>query len=404
MHAPHDKSRSETTTPPAEEKQMAGSLKRWVRSEGLVIALAFGAIAVAGLAAWWTGAGGGANAQKGPPVRAVSVLAAKAVRKDMPFRVEAIGAVQPVVSVAIRSRVDSQVEKVHFRDGATVKAGDVLVTLDSRGIDAQIQQAEATLAKDRAQLEKAQRDVERIQGLVERNTVGAVQLADARTTVEVLKATVAQDEAQMQSLRVLRTYYEVRAPASGRVGISGVRAGTVIRASSDNATALATINQLAPIYVAFAIPERFIPDLRSAGDKATVDVSLPNEVSVSGGRVAFIENTVDPQTGTIMVRGLFENKDESLWPGTLASVRITLRVDPNVVVVPTEAVQNGQRGPYVFVIENGVAKVRPVTVSRTVSGESLIASGLNGDETVVTDGQLSLRDGLRVDIKRAPGA
>ena len=346
----------------------------------------------------------GRSAQKGPPVRAVSVLAAKAVRKDMPFRVEAIGAVQPVVSVAIRSRVDSQVEKVHFRDGATVKAGDVLVTLDSRGIDAQIQQAEATLAKDRAQLEKAQRDVERIQGLVERNTVGAVQLADARTTVEVLKATVAQDEAQMQSLRVLRTYYEVRAPASGRVGISGVRAGTVIRASSDNATALATINQLAPIYVAFAIPERFIPDLRSAGDKATVDVSLPNEVSVSGGRVAFIENTVDPQTGTIMVRGLFENKDESLWPGTLASVRITLRVDPNVVVVPTEAVQNGQRGPYVFVIENGVAKVRPVTVSRTVSGESLIASGLNGDETVVTDGQLSLRDGLRVDIKRAPGA
>ena len=196
----------------------------------------------------------------------------------------------------------------------------------------------------------------------------------------------------------------MRAPAGGRVGIAGVRVGTVIRASSDNATALATINQLAPIYVAFAIPERFIPDLRTAGDKATVDVSLTNEVSVSGGRVAFIENTVDPQTGTIMVRALFENKDESLWPGTLASVRITLRVDPNVVVVPTEAVQNGQRGPYVFVIENGVAKVRPVTVSRTVSGESLIASGLNGDETVVTDGQLSLRDGLRVDIKRAPGA
>ncbi len=160
--------------------------------------------------------------------------------------------------------------------------------------------------------------------------MGAVQLADARTTLEVLKATVAQDEAQMQSLRVLRTYYEIRAPASGRVGIAGVRAGTVIRASSDNATALATINQLSPIYVAFAIPERFIPDLRSAGDKATVDVSLPNEVSVSGGRVAFIENTVDPQTGTIMVRALFENKDESLWPGTLASVRVTLRVDPNV--------------------------------------------------------------------------
>jgi membrane fusion protein, multidrug efflux system len=404
MHAPHDKSRSETTTPPAEEKPMAGSLKRWVRSEGMVIALAFGAIAVAGLAAWWTGSGGGASAQKGPPVRAVSVFAGKAVRKDMPYRVEAIGTVQPMVSIAIRSRVDSQVEKVHFRDGATVKAGDVLVTLDSRTIDAQILQAEATLAKDRAQLEKAQRDVERIQGLVERNTVGAVQLADARTNAEVLRATVAQDEAQIQNLRVLRTYYDVRAPANGRVGISGVRAGTVVRASSDTATPLATVNQLSPIYVSFALPERFIPDLRTAGDKATVDVSLPNEKSVTGGRIAFIENTVDPQTGTIMARASFENKDESLWPGTLASVRVTLRVDPNVVVVPTEAVQNGQRGPYVFAIENGVAKVRQVTVARTLGGESLIASGLNGDETVVTDGQLSLRDGLRVDIKRAPGA
>jgi multidrug efflux system membrane fusion protein len=404
MHAPHDKSRSDPATPPAEDKTMAGSLKRWVRSEGSVIALAFGAIALAGLAAWWTGVGGGASAQKGPPVRAVSVFAAKAVRKDMPYRVEAIGTVQPVISIAIRSRVDSQVEKVHFRDGATVKAGDVLVTLDSRGIDAQILQAEATLAKDKAQFEKAQRDVDRIQGLVERNTIGAVQLADARTNAEVLRATVAQDEAQIQNLRVLRTYYEVRAPASGRVGISGVRAGTVIRAAADAAPPLATVNQFSPIYVSFALPERFIPDLRAAGDKATVDVSLPNEVTVEGGRVSFIENTVDPQTGTIMVRASFENKDERLWPGSLASVRVTLRIDPDVVVVPTEAVQNGQRGPYVFVIENGIARVRQVTVSRTLGGESIIAKGLNGDETVVTDGQLSLRDGLRVDIKRAPGA
>jgi membrane fusion protein, multidrug efflux system len=404
MHAPHDKSRSETATPPAEQKKMAGSLKRWVRSEGMVIALAFGAIAIAGLAAWWTGAGGGASAQKGPPVRAVSVFAAKAMRKDMPYSVEAIGSVQPVVSIAIRSRVDSQVENVHFRDGATVKAGDVLVTLDSRGIDAQILQSEATLARDKAQLEKAQRDVERIQGLVERNTVGAVQLADARTNADVLKATVAQDEAQIQNLRVLRTYYEIRAPASGRVGISGVRAGTVIRAAADAAPPLATVNQLSPIYVAFGLPERLIPDLRAAGDKATVDVALQSEVAVSGGKVAFIDNTVDPQTATIMVRASFENKDERLWPGTIANVRVTLRVDPNVVVVPTEAVQSGQRGSFVFVIENSVAKVRPVTVSRTLNGEAIIASGLSGDETVVTDGQLSLRDGSRVDVKRPSGA
>jgi multidrug efflux system membrane fusion protein len=404
MHAPHDKMRADTAKPPAQDKKAAGSLTRWLRSEGVVLALVFGAMSLAGAAAWWVDAGA-ANAQKkGPAVRAVSVLAGTAVRKDMPYRVEAIGSVQPMISLAVRSRVDSQVEKVHFEDGATVKAGDILFTLDSRAIDAQIRQAEATLARDQAQLEKAQRDVERIQGLVERNTVGAVQLADARTNADVLKATVAQNDAQLQNLRVLRTYYDIRSPATGRVGISGVRDGSVIRAAAETATPLATVNQLSPIYVAFALPERFIPDLRAAGDKATVDVSLQSEISVDGGKVAFIDNTVDPQTGTIMVRASFENKDERLWPGTLASVRVTLRVDPNAVVVPTEAVQNGQRGTFVFVIENGVAKVRPVTVARTLAGESVLSSGLNGGETVVTDGQLSLRDGFRVDIKRAPGA
>jgi RND family efflux transporter MFP subunit len=231
-----------------------------------------------------------------------------------------------------------------------------------------------------------------------------VQLADARTNVDVLKATVAQDEAQIRSLQVLRGYYDIHSPITGRVGMAGARAGSIVRAAADTATPLATVNQMSPTYVAFGMPERFIPDLRAAGDKVTVDVALPNEITVSGGKVAFIDNTVDPQTGTIMVRASFENTDERLWPGTLANVRVTLRVDSNVVTVPTEAVQSGQRGPYVFVVENGVAKVRQVTVTRTRGGESLIASGLNGDEVVVTDGQLSLRDGIRVDIKRAPGA
>jgi multidrug efflux system membrane fusion protein len=406
MHAPHDKMRADTAKPPARERTAAGSLTRWLRSEVATIALVFGAIALAGLAAWWVGPSGAANAQKKGALsaRAVSVFTGKAVRKDMPYQVEAIGTVQPVVSLAIRSRVDSQVEKVHFEDGATVKAGDILVTLDSRSIDAQVRQAEATLARDRAQLEKGQRDVERIQGLVERNTVGQVQLNDAKTTVEVLKATVAQDDAQLQNLRVLRTYYDIRSPATGRVGLSGVREGAIVRAASDTATPLATVNQISPIYVAFGLPERFIPDLRAAGDKAAVDVALQSEVAVGGGKVAFIDNAVDPQTATIMVRASFENRDERLWPGTIANVRVTLRIDPGVVIVPSEAVQSGQRGSFVFVVENGVAKVRAVTVGRTQDGEAIIAKGLSGDETVVTDGQLSLRDGSRVEIKQRTGA
>jgi RND family efflux transporter MFP subunit len=383
----------------------AASLNRWLRTELATVVLAGAAIALAGAAAWWVGSGGGASAQqKGAPPRAVAVFTAPAAARDVPYRVEAIGTVQPVVSLAVRSRVDSQVEKVHFEDGATVKAGDILFTLDARSIEAQIKQAEATLARDQAQLEKAQRDVERIQGLVERNTVGQVQLNDARTNVDVLRATVAQDEAQLQNLRVQRTYYDIRSPATGRVGISGVRAGAVVRAAGDTATPLATVNQISPIYVAFGLPERFVPDLRATGDQATVDVILQSEEAIGGGKIAFIDNTVDPQTATIMVRASFDNKGERLWPGAIANVRVTLRTDRNVVVVPTEAVQSGQRGTFVYVVENNLAKVRQVTVARTFEGSSIIAKGLSAGETVVTDGQLSLRDGARVDVKRPPGA
>jgi len=363
-----------------------------------VIYAACVALVAAGL--WWTfGSSGTQTAQqkkKGPV--AISVLAGKAQRKDVPFRVESLGTVQPLLTVSIRSRVDSQVVKVHFEDGAKVNEGDMLFTLDSRSIDAQISQAEATLARDKAQLEKAYRDVERISGLAAKGTLSQVQEADARTNVEVLKATVAQDEANLQNLRVMRTYYDVKAPVTGRIGVANVRQGAIVR-SADAGTPLATINQIAPIYVAFGIPERFIPELRTAGDKAAVEVSFQNELSLGDGKVAFIENTVDPQTGTILVRGIFKNADEKLWPGTLASVRVTLRTDPNLVTIPAEAVQVGQKGSFVYVIEDNVAKVKPVKVLRTNDGEAVLSEGLNGDETVVTDGQLSLRDGSRVSVK-----
>ncbi len=362
-----------------------------------VILAACAALVAAGM--WWTfGSSGAQTAQKKKGPQSVAVLAGQAQRKDVPFRVESLGTVQPLVSVSIRSRVDSQVVKVHFEDGAKVNEGDLLFTLDSRAIDAQIMQAEATLNRDRAQLEKAQRDVERISGLAAKGTLSQVQEADARTNVEVLKATVAQGEANLQNLRVLRTYYDVKAPVSGRIGVANVRQGAIVR-SADSGTPLATINQLSPIYVAFGVAERFIPELRAAGTKATVEVAFQNELTLGGGKVAFIENTVDPQTGTILVRAIFENADEKLWPGTLASVRVTLRTDANIVTVPAEAVQSGQKGTFVFVIENSVAKVKPVKVLRTMDGESILSEGLNGGETVVTDGQLSLRDGIRVEIR-----
>ena len=363
-------------------------------------AIGIGLLLLIGGLGWWLGVG--AAIQSAPP-RLIAVAIGKAAIKDLPYRVEAPGSVQPVVSVAIRARVDSQVDKVMFEDGAAVKAGDLLFKLDARAIDALVEQAAATLARDLSSLVKARRDVERFTGLVAKGTTAKVTLDDAQTTADMLAATVKQDQANLDNLRAQRSYYDIPSPATGRVGISGVRPGTVVRAA-DTGTPLATVNQMSPIYVTFGVPERYIPDLRAAGSNATVEATLQDGSAISGGNVAFIENTVDPQTGTILVRASFQNDDEKLWPGTLASVRVSLRTDKNVVAIPSEAVQNGQRGTFVFVVENGIAKVRDITVARTVDGETVIASGLSGDETVVTDGQLSLRDGARVDIKRQAGA
>ncbi|MFG1400800.1 efflux RND transporter periplasmic adaptor subunit [Xanthobacter sediminis] len=328
--------------------------------------------------------------------RATAVLVARAARKPMPVRVEALGTVEAMVTVPIRSRVAAEVDKVGFQDGAVVAAGDLLFVLDSRVIDAQISQGEATLAKDRSQLDKARRDVERYSSLVTRNAVSQVQVEDAKTTADMQQATVAQDEANLHALKVQRGYYEIRSPVSGRMGVSAVRAGAVIKADDT----LATVRQLKPIYVAFGLPERYLTEVRRADD-AHVAITLQGSgETISGGKVAVIDNTVDPQTGTITVRAVFPNEDERLWPGTLGAVTVTLRVEENAVTIPGETVQVGQDGSFVFVVEDGLARVRPVTVARTVDGEAVIAKGLDGTETVVTDGQLALRNGSRVNVKR----
>jgi RND family efflux transporter MFP subunit len=353
-------------------------------------------LVVAGGLGWWMLSG------RTKPVlqpRKIAVAVGKATIRDMPYRIEAPGSVQPVVSVPIRPRVDSMVEKVLFKDGAAVKEGDLLFKLDSRSIDAMIEQAAAVLKRDQASLVKAERDVERFSGLVAKGTTAKVTLDDAQTNADMLAATVKQDQANLDNLRTQRTYYDIQAPVTGRIGISSVRPGNVVRADSTSVP-LATVNQLSPIYVTFGVPERYIPDLRAAGANASVQATLQNGALVEGGHVAFIENSVDPQTGTILVRALFDNKDEKLWPGTLATVRVSLRVDKNMVTVPTEAVQNGQRGDFVFVVEDDKAQVREVVVQRTMDGASIITQGLQGGETVVTDGQLSLRNNAPINIKR----
>ncbi|MFG1479398.1 efflux RND transporter periplasmic adaptor subunit [Xanthobacter sp. V4C-4] len=373
------------------------------RGRGGRIVAAMVCLAAAGAAVWawqvkpWA-AKPAAPAVAATQARATAVLVARAARKAMPVRVEALGTVESMVTVPIRSRVAAEVETVGFTDGAVVAAGDLLFVLDSRVIDAQIRQAEATLAKDRVQLEKAQRDVERYSGLATRNAVSQVQVDDAKTTAQMQQATVDQDEANLQSLKVQRGYYDIRSPVSGRIGISSARPGAVIRIDDT----LATVRQMKPIYVAFGLPERYLTELRAARDAGVAITLQGSGESIGGGRVAVIDNTIDPQTGTLLVRAIFENADERLWPGTLGAVTVTLRTEDNAVTVPGEAVQSGQDGPFVFVVEDGIARVRRVAVARTVDGEAVIGKGLDGTETVVTDGQLSLREGSPVSIKRAP--
>ncbi len=382
------------------------SMKLSAKSELLTFVIGAALFAAAGGFAWWTMNGGGPAAAQGParPERAVAVSAARAELRNLPFRVDAVGTVQPMVSVAVRSRVDSQVDKVQFADGALVKEGELLFSLDSRAIEAQIRQADATLARDKALLEKAERDLVRISGLVDKGTYTPVQLADARTNVEVLqghrragRGDAAELARAAHLLRHLRAGHRPcrhcrRPPRRGHTRIGHRRAAH--HHQSDGA-------DLCRVRRAGTLRRRAARRERQGARHGVPAGHAPRSPTAS---VAFIDNTVDVQTGTIMVRARFGNKDETLWPGTLVGVQMTLRVDDGVVTVPNEAIQSGQKGTFVFVVENNLAKIRPVTVARSVDGVALVAEGLKAGEIVVTDGQLSLRDGIRVDIKRTAGS
>ena len=342
-----------------------------------------------------------ALAQSAPAsARTVSVLAASAKKVALPIRVNTIGTVQPVSTVTLRSRVESQILEIGFSDGAIVKPGDVLVRLDSRGIDAQIRQAEATVERTNAQIDQARRDVQRNEALAANEFASKVNLENARTQVATLSAQLAADQAALDNLRVQQSYYTIKAPIGGRVGVAGIKVGNIAK-TGDGSPAFAQINQISPIYVAFNLPQRYLPQVRAAvGDSAAfVEVSLQGVGAMAKGRIAVVDNTVDTASGTVMIRALFDNPSEVLWPGALCTVSVTLGFVPDTIVVPKEAVQMSQKGAFVFVVENGAAKVRTVKVGRTVDGVTEIVEGLAGTETVVVEGQVQLVDGVAVDVK-----
>lgn len=360
------------------------------------------AVIVAG-AAFMRGRNEGAVAQAPQGPRAVSVEVATAVRKKTPVLLSGLGTVTTIASVAVRSRLDNEIVGVHFEDGAKVEKGDMLLSLDSRSLEAQINQIEGNMARDRAQLEGAERDVRRYTDLVAKAATPQINLENAQTQVGTFAGALKADMAALDNMKVLLSYCTIRAPISGRISQAAVKVGNFVRTA--DILPVAVINQMAPVYVTFTVPQKNLPDVRHAlaAETANVEAIIPGEPRRAGGVVTMIENTVDPTTGMATVRATMPNTDELLWPGTLVTAQMTLRTE-DTVVVPSAAVQVSQKGTFVYVVKDGVATVTPVKVARLVGDESVIEEGIAAGATVVTDGHLLLTDGARVTTReRKPG-
>ena len=368
----------------------------------IILAGGLGIIALAGFATRGSWMGGGASAQGPQRARVISVELAKAERKPVPVDVDSIGTVTPISSVALKSRVETTIVSVHFEDGAKVSEGDLLFTLDARQIDAQIEQAEGMLAKDQAQLEGAQRDLRRFSDLIGKGATTQVNVDNAKTQADILIGTIKADQSALDNLKVQKSFTIIRAPFSGRISAANVKIGNFVR-PADTAP-LAVINQMAPVYVTFAIPQRVLVELReamAAGDSRVI-ATIPGHQRAEDGKVAMVENSVDSTTGMITVRGIMNNANETLWPGILVNTKLIIRSE-DAVTVPSAAVQRSQNGNFVFIMRDGKAHVEQVSVSRTFQGMSVIASGLSGGEDVIVDGQLLLSEGTPV-APRAPKA
>jgi multidrug efflux system membrane fusion protein len=345
------------------------------------------------------GAGGGGG--RGGGGGAVPVTVGKVVQKTMPLDLRAIGAVEPQKTVEIRAQITGQLMTVGFQEGEDVKLGDILFTLDRRPLDAALKQAEANLQRDVAQSKNAEVQAQRLADLAQRGIVSRDQLDTQQATAAALAGTIDADRAAIENARIQIEYATIAAPLTGRTGRLMVHEGSLIRAN--DTAPMVVINQLSPINVTFAIPEAQLAPLKRYMQQGgvVVDVAPPSDASSrSRGLVTFIDNSVDPATGTIKIKGSFPNSDHMLWPGQFVNVVLTLSADKDAIVAPTAAVQAGQDGQYVFVVKKDQsAEMRPVQVGRTIGNETIVTKGLQADEVVVTDGHLRLTPGAKVTIR-----
>ena len=352
--------------------------------------------------AWWFFAGRDSRAKIVRAPTAVPVTVAKVEARDTPVVLEAVGRSEAYASVTLKSRVDGQVAEVPYSEGQHVAAGDVLVRIDPGDFAARLQQAEANLAKSRVQLAKAKLDVERYVDLKNRGFVSAEKLSDMRTSEAAAEAQLSADTAARNLARLQLDYATIRAPFAGIVGARLVFPGTGVKT---NDTALAVVNRVRPILVSFTLPEKSLPRLRAAMRQGplAVSVKLPGDAGPPlRGEARFIDNAVGSTTGTILVKAQLANEDEKLTPGQFVDVSLAVDTMKGALVLPAQALQQGPQGNFVFVVNSeGKAQPRKVDLAFARAGLAVFAAGLQEGETVVTDGQLRLTAGAKVDMRAA---
>lgn len=334
-------------------------------------------------------------------VARVPVTVADVVQKTVPVQVRVIGNVDAYTTVGVKPQITGEIVGVHFTEGQDVKKGQLLFTFDPRPFEADLLRAQANLAQDEAKAKNAEVEAHRYTKLVEAGVVAKEQAEQMQTNHEAMVATVKADRAQAEYARVQLVYTKIYSPLDGRTGNLMLHRGNVVKANPDNP--MITINQVNPIYVIFAVPQQALPDIKQhmAKSKLTVTAIIQGqEDRPEVGTLTFVDNNVDLNSGTIKLKGTFANENRRLWPGQYVNVALTLTEEPNAIVVPTQAIQTGQQGSYVFVVKPDLtAESRPVKVERNIDNQAVIESGLSAGEKVVTDGQIRLVTGTKVEIK-----
>src|SRR5712671_410321 len=401
----------------------------------------FSLLALAALSAVLSGCSGGEKKASAQAPSSVPVVVATVTQKSIPVSVRSIGNVQPFQTVSIKSQLNGELKAVHFKEGQDVNKGQLLFELDPSPLEAELKRNESNLLRDEAQLKNAQTQEKRYAALLKEGVVASEQYDQFISNAEALQAAVAADRAAVESARVQLQYTKIYSPVSGRTGNLMVNIGNIVKAN--DVPILVTINQVTPIFVEFSIAENQLADVKhylaaktlrvqaipsaagqgsggsnQATSNPTFALPTPTAASDSNppplpgslrpgpglqpvdGGLTFVDNAVDPATGTIKLKGTFLNKDRRLWPGQFVDVVLTLTTQPNAITVPTQAVQTSQSGQYVFVVKaDNTADLRPVTVSSAFGAESVIASGLQPGERVVVEGALRLTKGTKVEIK-----